>query len=1253
MSLLPPRGESANRTRSPLPGQAQKQASVFLQELAEKRRVALSPGGWEGGRKDSPWRNVQKTMMPAAWVKSSMADNAKRRKSFSETETIETFDKENSPMVRLEEQMKLQHLEELQEEFDKHKPADIRITQGPCRPDKIVKRVPGCMNLKEFQDVVAKVLGTYEYNDYLEKLFTKLDTSCDGYVDWEEFLTYMMLLYRENDYLRTKKDIPFQVEAVIRHIVQNRQEVTTKIVAVDAPTRYVTISKEGAMAVWQPNMAFEKTYTVGDDDDDTSPQKRRFKMWVTDAVYMRNCEKIAIGSTGRDIRFWDVSTNQYFEEFHLCSMSDVPYCFDYYYDPKSHNSESILIYGVDTGAIHVLYFLRPVTQLFETPFKSDGGPQKIVMQELPQHNKYVRHVHLPNIHPDILRQVRYMPDSASIISSSACSKSSIVICDTNNLKKPYVFKIEKGVEHFDYNKNLSILVTGSMDHLVRVWNPYVPHKPVAILAGHATGVIGVAIHEGLLQVFSYSKDAVIKVWDIKEHTILQSVILQFPSSLHSRMPDHGQFPLHLQPSPHDALLVTCNDYIGMLKLGRVDPPSAKTMATTHDTQLCSAIYNTFFKQVVTGCDSSAIAVWDIETGNKAIVFNNAHGDEEITCMMFDETMRRLCTGARNGTIKVWNFQNGHNLHKLEPAVGEAEVTGIMPILDKKVILSVGWSRLLTVYDDADGDNVYVSAEYNWKGGQLHKDDILCCDYCPPHYLATGGFDGEIIVWDLETEKVFARLRKGQPTNVRKQLEELQRLPSREGKRGHEKNGNGNGIGGRPNSRHRTSHKVPSGSPVPVDKLLFLRGRASVKHTVIEKAILLSSEAGVIKWWNIFVNKPEMGNFYAPEGLDESVLAMCSKPNNSLLVTGDTQGVIKVWDIMDYCVKQLDKIVKTAPPLECYWKAHDAPVVSVEYIQHDAGEFVLTASTDKTARLWTPDGHFIGTFGQSTPWNLSNPKSWTHPKTPWSSEEENLIPIAGSGSKEEEKTNSEADDQKTDEDDVTDDEEGEESWEESEEELEDAMNGTETESKLRPKSVAVVQESKSKVPRTELRLKYRAQTFPFGLDRSKTFLGYKVEHELQRKQRDRQGRRQLYGEIPVKQTARFGKLCSPYQALTTPVFEDIRIPEHLPLSQRMINKGYSSDLLTVETIQHMDFSYGGPDTPPSSQQTSSPSSKKPSTISTGRTYSNLSSRNSDDRQSGKLPPIKSGRSSRLSSRQSTTPGTAKKWPTVVVTESDGP
>ena len=65
-------------------------------------------------------------------------------------------------------------------------------------------------------------------------------------------------------------------------------------------------------------------------------------------------------------------------------------------------------------------------------------------------------------------------------------------------------------------------------------------------------------------------------------------------------------------------------------------------------------------------------------------------------------------------LQVWNFQNGHNLHKLEPAIGESEVTGILPLLDKKIIVVVGWSQLITTYDNSDANvSIYVY--------QLHID----------------------------------------------------------------------------------------------------------------------------------------------------------------------------------------------------------------------------------------------------------------------------------------------------------------------------------------------------------------------------------------------------------------------------------------------------------------------------------------------------------------------------------------------------
>lgn len=47
-----------------------------------------------------------------------------------------------------------------------------------------------------------------------------------------------------------------------------------------------------------------------------------------------------------------------------------------------------------------------------------------------------------------------------------------------------------------------------MDHAVRLWNPYVTAKPVAIMKGHQSFIIDLAIHEALEQVFSYDKDGV-------------------------------------------------------------------------------------------------------------------------------------------------------------------------------------------------------------------------------------------------------------------------------------------------------------------------------------------------------------------------------------------------------------------------------------------------------------------------------------------------------------------------------------------------------------------------------------------------------------------------------------------------------------------------------------------------------------------------------------------------------------------------
>lgn len=44
--------------------------------------------------------------------------------------------------------------------------------------------------------------------------------------------------------------------------------------------------------------------------------------------------------------------------------------------------------------------------------------------------------------------------------------------------------------------------------------------------------------------------------------------------------------------------------------------------------------------------------------------------------------------------------------------------------------------------------------------------------------------------------------------------------------------------------------------------------------------------------------------------------------------------------------------------------------------------LVSCSSDCTIRVWTPDGKFIGTFGQAEVWNLYDPQTYQHPCVPY-------------------------------------------------------------------------------------------------------------------------------------------------------------------------------------------------------------------------------------------------------------------------------
>ncbi|KAM3859581.1 cilia- and flagella-associated protein 337-like [Diretmus argenteus] len=855
------------------------------------------------------------------------------------------------------EKLSLEHLQLLGDAFTCHTPSDKGSNpgdgleaQGNRQKGWSGRNRGGSeqhgMNFEEFREALSSVIGPDIEVGWAEKFFSEVDIDCVGRVSWQQLCSYLLLEYTERDRSSRPRAAVLDTEPQIRHCSHNKLEPTVRVVAVPhpPPLRYISVSQKGNVTVWNSSLHILQTLGLAGDPAEEGTSKRTFRGWTTDAVYMGNVCKVAIATGCRELHFLNVSTANVFEDVHLFGFRNDLTALCYWHDVKSPEQPSLLLWGDEKGGVHLMRFLNPSKGLFKNRFRKDNGPQKIYFPDLGEHHRLVSYRHIPNIHQEAINRVMFEPHTDLIITSSESDTTSVVIMDVSLKREPYIWKIEQGVRCFDYSIPLQVVVTGGCDRMVRLWTRFVTARPVAALLGHRTTVLDVAIYQPFGQIFSYSKNAELRVWDISTHRCLRTLHLQFPCLQPGRIPEHGNFPFLLlspplpgQTQPH--LLVGCKDYLALLSLaergrGRGEWLSEDRRELGPQIQsgvpVSCALYNPTLRQVVTGYADSSVCLWDIETGVRRVTISNAHGEEEVTCMALDSTHRRLITAARNGTIKVWNLLNGLNLHKLEP-VNNSEVSGVTCLHDNQ-LLAVGWSRRIAKYDLNGAKDLYVRADMSWKSSSVHRADILAVCQCPAlGVVATASHDGEVIIWRLETRGPLLRLHGD----------------------------------------------TQSGVAPPVDSLLFLQHRAGNRQ-LRNRAVLVSSQGGRLCFWSITGHTHTYGQFYAPDQPGERVLGLSSdQRSNTILVSGDTTGWLQIWDMSHYALDVTQEPVSDRPPRLRCWKAYEEALVSVEVLElADADRLLLlTSSVDGSAGLWTDSGDHVGSFGQEVRWNITDPATY--------------------------------------------------------------------------------------------------------------------------------------------------------------------------------------------------------------------------------------------------------------------------------------
>ena len=864
----------------------------------------------------------------------------------------------------------------------------------------------------------------------MRHLFAIMDTNAGDTVDWDEFSTHVMLTAKEmRDKARalqppSRYAPPHESQRVVFDKQTRHNDLVTKITRVSRVDQYATVSRDGSVRAWSLDDTKEKRATL----------RKKVNVGVgflNDAAELPITGRLAVACFDRSLRVFDPKA--WTETGAFRALKDAPLCVAGWAGGKRMAPGARDVDYVAVGDVggHV-HFLRVIDT---TDGEKAERPGVGVRFEKPWSAR--------DVHKRAWVTCLCYVASENAIATGG-SDGYAALLDVNgregggHVRRRFTKNAHvKGVNAIAWSEERKTLYTAGDDRVVKLWNP-LSEGPVAQLAGHEHPVTSLLCVDEEDQLVTLDLGKTFKVWDVRTRKCLQTF-----TDDQEYHPENAVGSLCFDPKRRSLVTASVQPKVWALETnvrGNVD---------AHAAAVVSVNFSKAFQRACSADEDGVVCVWDLRDGGRVFRFNadgeaavdapvgddddavTAHADAAsgggaagdalkaptaaaVISARLDGRGRRIVVGGGDGSVRCWNIANGALCKELfkegeDPRARAAEkaassaaaalgkgseqkvasssadrpetarVTGVCTIGDYPDVrfAAAGWSREMTLWDDSHD----ASTETPRRVVRGHQSDILFC-VCNDEstVLATGDFAGNVFVWSDMGER-------------RLKLEPPPLPPDRD-------------VSGDVDADASGSDHEPTADRAAecAAWLATRRGEHEHRGTGLPHTFLFVGHAdGHVRAWDVKDGRLAC-DFFAGHKPGESVVSVAIDPEGSRLVTGDSVGRVRLWDVKS-AVDEMHRAsrglreLSTDPTLktlirrddvEClgYWQAHESRtcVQALEFFRFEPfgeevhGLFFASGGEDAAAHLWSFEGQHIGQFGPDV-WQLDDPKTWRSAELP--------------------------------------------------------------------------------------------------------------------------------------------------------------------------------------------------------------------------------------------------------------------------------